>query len=303
MKKIKELADKSCSAIKVLFYLLTFLLPTVADSLFAKAIGIKDFVFDHMLVMAIVMVLSAAIVALIPQFAHLFSLVYLIAGSFLLDGMISDVNAAIQSGANQVDVAIRAIPFPFILLLGLLFVYLITSDGIVFCYAAFMAKNKRKFRAAKRSSRRLTSTIRSTGRKDIRRQKAFYKEQRKKLVKDIRAGRKVEIVSAPQSIYDHTKLHQRKRESEEKWQESSDSWNNKKLTILDRIPTAVVRALLGALVFTTLGYTLFVYSKGLGILAYLGEIFIGNLAFLVTDIVTIIRKYRGTVKEDDLASE
>ena len=273
MKKSRNIADKICNYIKVIYYVILLFFPAIADMLFSKATVFKDLVFGNLLITSLVIAVCTLIVIHIPQITHLFSLIYLVFSSFLLESMVTDAKASIDSGMNSVDVAIKTIPFLFLFSLALLFVYNVTSNSISFYYGALRKRDKRNYNATMKSIKKFRVAERNSQKQDIQRLK----------------GKKTNGVN-----YD---LNALENDIQKKNAKQASDWANPKLSIMDRILPAILPTLLGAIFSTVVAYAVFTYSKDYSFLAWFGEALVCNLMFLITDIVTFFRTRGGTTED------
>ena len=150
-KRIKKTAKNCIDIVKLVFYVLMLLLPSVADYILKQAEALKDNIAGVLLICVPAIILSAVAVLYLPAVANLFSLFYLIFGSLLIKGVISDAGIKLENGADIIDVAIRVLPVLFVILFALYAVYIMASDSIAFTFDALKRREKRNYKATIRS--------------------------------------------------------------------------------------------------------------------------------------------------------
>lgn len=248
MKKFKKGVKWFVRILKFAFYVLTFLLPAIATPLLGVANTIIDYIINYPVYAIIIFIVPVILSRCLEPIANICSFIYMVFATLMLRNIVSFAELEVESGLSRSEAFIQIIPTLAVILFGLLFLYISTSDSYVFGMMVCRIRD------------------------NINHRKAL------KCVSEFRKAEKNQDelgMENAQTKFDNANAQ---------W---TKSLNTDRPTFLDSLVVSLIFGAIFAAIFTIISYFIFVYSNMNLILESIGTYLICNLAFLLIDLFYI----------------
>ena len=261
-KPIIDVAKKLIDLSKVLFYALTLIFPIIANRFSNYTAFAVDYIIAYPAVFAIAVIAITFIINILSALtflkfvSQLYSVFHLAFSSLVLSNIVSSVHASVDAGLSKHDAVINVLPTMALIIFGLLFVYIASSDSYSFGKSVLRWRDNRNSSEASKSLNNFRKIERRGDKNDL-----------------FGSGTSSERAA----LWDFDK-------KQNEWISGlSDKYPN----WFDLTVASFSWAAILAVVFTVASYFIFIYSDSHVILTYAGDWLICESTFIIVDIAAI----------------